>query len=58
MFVGDVMTDVRALTLSRGEHQCEVEIHSWGDLSWARGATARALAEVTDTMFGAEGRFQ
>ena len=58
MFVGDVMTDVRALTLSRGEHQCEVEIHSWGDLAWARGATARALAEVTDTMFGAEGRFQ
>jgi predicted NBD/HSP70 family sugar kinase len=58
MFVDDVMTDVQALTLSRGEHQCEVEIHSWGDLAWARGATARALAEVTDTMFGAEGRFQ
>ena len=57
MFAGDVMADVQALTLSRGPQQCEVEIHSWGDLAWARGATARALAAVTDTMFGPEGPF-
>jgi len=56
MYVGEVMADVRALTLSRGQHQCEIEVHSWGDEAWARGATARALAAVTDTMFSAEGR--
>jgi predicted NBD/HSP70 family sugar kinase len=58
MFVGEVMEDVRALTLARGQQQCQVEIHSWGDQAWARGATARALTDVTDTMFGPEGRFQ
>ncbi len=57
MYVGEVMADVQALTLSRGPQQCEVAIHSWGDLAWARGATARALAAVTDQMFGTEGRF-
>lgn len=58
MYVGEVMEDVKALTLTRGPAQCQVEIHSWGDQAWARGATARALADVTDQMFGPEGRFQ
>ena len=58
MFVGEVMADVQALTLSHGQPQCEIKIHSWGDLAWARGATARALAEVTDTLFGPDGAFQ
>ncbi len=58
MYVDAVMEDVQALTLARGEQQCQVKIHNWGDQAWARGATARALSEVTDTMFGPEGRFQ
>ena len=56
MYADAVKADVQALTLSRGQQPCEVEIHSWGDEAWARGATARALAAVTDTLLGAEGR--
>lgn len=56
MYAHEVKADVQALTLSRGQQPCEVEIHSWGDQAWARGATARALAAVTDTLLGAEGR--
>ncbi len=56
MYAHEVKADVHALTLSRGQQPCEVEIHSWGDQAWARGATARALAAVTDTLLGAEGR--
>jgi len=56
MYADAVKADVQALTLSRGQQPCEVQIHSWGDQAWARGATARALASVTDTLLGAEGR--
>lgn len=55
MYTDAVKKDVQALTLSRGQQPCEVEVHSWGDQAWARGATARALAAVTDTLLGAEG---
>lgn len=58
MYADAVKADVQALTLSRGQQPCEVEVHNWGDDAWARGATARALSEVTDTLFGAEGPFQ
>ncbi len=54
MYAEDVVADVQALTLSRGQMPCEVKIHSWGDLAWARGATARALSEVTDALFNAD----
>lgn len=56
MYADAVKKDVQALTLSRGQQPCEVEVHSWGDQAWARGATARALAAVTDTLLGAEGQ--
>lgn len=54
MYAGDVLTDVQQLTLSRGQMPCQVEVHPHADLDWARGATARALAQVTDMMFTAE----
>ena len=58
MSVDEVREDVKELTLAQGPQQCQLEFHSWGDQAWARGATARALADVTDAMFGPEGRFQ
>lgn len=58
MYVEEVIEDVKALTLARDPQQCQVEVHSWGDQAWAKGATARALADVTDTMFAPGGRFQ
>ncbi|MFC6582504.1 ROK family protein [Sulfitobacter aestuariivivens] len=54
MFVGDVIADVQALTLSRGDQPCKIEIHNSGDLSWAHGASALALAAVTDEMFSTD----
>ena len=54
MYDGDVLSDVQSLTLSRGEMPCAVEVHPHADLDWARGATASALAHVTDALFNAE----
>lgn len=56
MYADAVKADVQALTLPRGQQPCEVQLHSWGDQAWARGATARAMASVTDMLLGAEGR--
>lgn len=54
MYGENILLDVQALTLSRGEMPCQVEVHSHSDLDWARGATARALSDVTDDMFNME----
>lgn len=58
MSVEEVMEDVKAMTLAQGPQQCLLEVHSWGDQAWARGAIARALADVTDAMFAPGGQFQ
>ena len=55
MYAQDVVKDVQALTLSRNQMSCKVEIHAQGNLAWARGATARALAEVTNDLFTVDG---
>ena len=47
LYADTVMKDMQSLTLSDGRSPCPVEIHGWGDLVWARGATALALSEVT-----------
>ena len=54
MYDDGVLKDVQTLTLSRGQMSCQVEVHSHSDLDWARGATARALSDVTDQMFKTE----
>lgn len=48
LYAPSVMAEMERLTLSDGRPPCPVEIHGWGDLVWARGATALALAAVTD----------
>lgn len=48
LYADSVMTEMQRLTLSDGRPPCPVEIHGWGDMVWARGATALALAAVTD----------
>jgi len=47
LYAESVMKDMQSLTLSDGRAPCPVEIHGWGDLVWARGATALALSEIT-----------
>lgn len=50
----EVIAEMQALTLSEGRNPCKVESHAWGDLIWARGATALALSALTDSLFAKE----
>ncbi len=52
LYADEVLAEMRGLTLSDGRVPCKVEIHAWGDLVWARGATALALSAVTDAVLG------
>ena len=53
LYAEEVLAEMRMLTLSDGRTPCKVEIHAWGDLVWAQGATALALSAVTDAVLGA-----
>jgi len=53
LYADEVLAEMRSLTLSDGRTPCKVEIHAWGDLVWAQGATALALSAVTDAVLGA-----
>ncbi|MCG3267404.1 ROK family protein [Yoonia sp. I 8.24] len=48
LYADEVMSEMHRLTLNDGRAPCTVETHAWGDLVWARGATALALSAVTD----------
>lgn len=48
----EVLAEMHKLTLSDGRSPCRIETHAWGDLVWARGATALALAAVTNNVLG------
>ncbi|WP_394177974.1 ROK family protein [Yoonia maritima] len=48
LYADEVLAEMHRLTLNDGRSACAVETHAWGDLVWARGATALALSAVTD----------
>ncbi|WP_411890926.1 ROK family protein [Yoonia sp. SDW83-1] len=52
LYADEVLAEMHELTLSDGRTPCRIEMHAWGDLVWARGASALALAAVTDTALG------
>ncbi len=52
LYSAEVLAEMQKLTLSEGRTPCKVEIHAWGGMIWARGATALALEAVTDAAFG------
>ncbi len=52
LYADEVLAEMQKLTLSDGRTPCRVETHAWGDLVWARGATALALAAVTHMTLG------
>ncbi len=54
LYANEVMTEMQAFALSEGRTPARVEVHAWGDLVWARGATALALSSLTDQLMGAE----
>ena len=55
LYAKEVLAEMQELTLTEGRAPCKVAIHAWGDLVWARGATALALSAYTDTLIGGEG---
>lgn len=55
LYANAVIEEMQKLTLNEGRKPCKVEIQAWGDWVWARGASALALASLTDVMVGGEG---
>jgi predicted NBD/HSP70 family sugar kinase len=53
LYADEVLAEMQSLTLTEGRSPARVEIHAWGDLVWARGATALALSAMTDAALGA-----
>lgn len=54
LYAEEVLAEVQKLTLTGGHKSCEIAIHAWGDLVWARGASALALSALTDTVVNAK----
>jgi predicted NBD/HSP70 family sugar kinase len=52
LYADEVLAETEAMTLPDGRAPCKVEIHAWGDLIWAQGATALALSAMTDHVLG------
>jgi predicted NBD/HSP70 family sugar kinase len=48
LYAEEVLAEMRMLDLPDGRVPSRIEVHAWGDYVWARGATALALAAVTD----------
>jgi len=55
-YATEVLNEMHTMTLNAGRQPCKVAINAWGDLVWARGASALALADATDRLVGAEAR--
>ena len=54
LYGDDVLAEMAGMTLARGRAAPVVEAHAWGDLVWARGASALALDAETQRRLGAE----
>jgi predicted NBD/HSP70 family sugar kinase len=52
LYAEEVLAEMRGLGLPANRPPVRVEIHAWGDLVWAQGATALALSAVTDAALG------
>ncbi len=52
LYSAEMQADVEALVLDSGRPAARIETHAWGDMIWARGASALALTAVTDQLLG------
>ena len=50
LYAEEVLAETRRMTSQTNRTPTEVQIHTWGDLIWARGAAALALASATQTL--------
>jgi predicted NBD/HSP70 family sugar kinase len=52
LYANETLAEIKALALNTGRPAPRIEIHAWGDLLWAHGAAALALAQVTEGLLG------
>ena len=52
LYSAEMQADVEALVLDSGRPAARIETHAWGDMIWARGASALALTAITDQLLG------
>ena len=52
LYANETLAEIKALALNTGRPVPKIEIHAWGDLLWAHGAAALALAQVTEGRLG------
>lgn len=50
LYADEVLAEMQKLTLPDNRAPCEIRIHPWDDLVWARGAVAAGLAGLTETI--------
>jgi predicted NBD/HSP70 family sugar kinase len=50
LYANETLAEIKALALNTGRPAPRIEIHAWGDLLWAHGAAALALAQVTENL--------
>ncbi|NDH03774.1 MAG: ROK family protein, partial [Marivivens sp.] len=52
LYAAEVLAETHSLTLNQARPRSKIEIQTWDDLVWARGAAALALSELTNRVFG------
>ncbi|WP_162409289.1 ROK family protein [Acuticoccus sediminis] len=52
LYADAVLAEVQSLTSRTGRMPPKIEINAWGDMVWARGAAALALASLTERLLG------
>ena len=52
LYAAETLEEMQDLVINSGRPRPPVEIHAWGDLLWAHGAAALALAEVSERAMG------
>ncbi len=53
LYAKETLAEMEALVVNAGRRAPAVQTHAWGDLLWAHGAAALALAAVTEARLGA-----
>lgn len=52
LYAAETLAEMQDLVINTGRPRPPIEIHAWGDLLWAHGAAALALATVTERSLG------
>ena len=51
LYADEVFAETQALALDQSRAPCLIEMQTWDQYVWARGAAALALGELTDRIF-------